>query len=85
MLYCDELLFGIIPPNRFFNIKTINIIFSYDEEDCYDNIDDDDDDDDDDYVNYYDGVKDYYLDDYGYVEDGEIINCKKIYRTMDVI
>ena len=70
MFCCDELLFGIIPPNAFFNIKTINIIFSYDEEDCYDNIDDDG------YVNYYDGVKDYYLDDYGHVDDGEIINCK---------
>ena len=70
MFYCDELLFEIIPPNPFFNIKTINIIFSYDEEDCYDNIDDDD------HVNYYDVVKDYYLDDYGHVDDGEIINCK---------
>ena len=31
MFYCDELPFGIISSNRFFNIETINIISSYDE------------------------------------------------------
>ena len=31
MSYCDELPFGIISVNRFPNIETMNIIFSYDE------------------------------------------------------
>ena len=29
MFYCDKLSFGIIPPNRFLNVKTMNIVSSY--------------------------------------------------------
>ena len=60
-----------MPPNRYLNIEIMSIISSYDEEDYYDNINYVD------YVNYYDGADDYYLDYYGYVDDDEIINCKK--------
>ena len=31
MFYCNELPFGIISPNRFLNIETMNIISFYDE------------------------------------------------------
>ena len=67
MSYCNELPFGITSPNSYLNIETMNI-YSYD---YYNNIDDAD------FVNIYDGVEDYFLNYYGYVDDDEIRNCKK--------
>ena len=67
MFCCNELPFGILPPNSYLNIETMNIISSYDGEYYYasycDNIDDGD------YVNYYDSVDSYYVNCYGCVDD----------------
>ena len=58
-------------------IETMNINSSYDENDYYGCIDDAN------YINDYDGVEDYYLDYSGYVDDDEIVNCKKNNNIID--